>query len=237
MGLAMADGGEWQVVDRRAKGPERSGGSQAHKATRKSTALSPKEQYGARDPPRVRASSALLSITSRGCAPLGGDANKLCVSPRVACRSAPLPPLCGPRVACLACSGPRYKTEHALLRRKIFVGGIGPLGERDISAFFSKHGEIETVEVLRGRDKQPRGFSFIIFKRAETVDKLVATRFFEIGNRAVEVMLLCLCLLHVALFERGCGNPRTSRLCARLHELTQRSVLSLAWHVRSILCM
>ena len=87
MGLAMADGGEWQVVDRRAKGPERSGGSQAHKATRKSTALSPKEQYGARDPPRVRASSALLSITSRGCAPLGGDANKLCVSPRVACRS------------------------------------------------------------------------------------------------------------------------------------------------------
>ena len=67
------------------------------------------------------------------------------------------------------------------------MGGIGPLGERDISAFFSKHGEIESVEVLRGRDKQPRGFSFIIFKKAETVDKLVTTRFFEVGNRAVEV--------------------------------------------------
>ena len=67
------------------------------------------------------------------------------------------------------------------------MGGIGPLGEREISAFFSKHGDIESVEVLRGRDKQPRGFSFIIFKKAETVDKLVATRFFEIGNRAVEV--------------------------------------------------
>ena len=86
--------------------------------------------------------------------------------------------------------GPRYKTEHALLRRKIFVGGIGPLGEKDISAFFSKHGEIESVEVLRGRDKQPRGFSFIIFKKAETVDKLVSTRFFELGNRAVEVTAL-----------------------------------------------
>ena len=72
------------------------------------------------------------------------------------------------------------------------MGGIGPLGEREISAFFSKHGDIESVEVLRGRDKQPRGFSFIIFKKAETVDKLVGTRFFEIGNRAVEVRTLTL---------------------------------------------
>jgi len=84
-------------------------------------------------------------------------------------------------------AGHRYKTEHALMRRKIFVGGIGPLGEREITNFFSKQGEVESVEVLRGRDKQPRGFSFVIFKRAETVQKLVAARFFEIGNRPVEV--------------------------------------------------
>ena len=83
--------------------------------------------------------------------------------------------------------GHRYKTERALLRRKIFVGGIGPLGEKDISGFFGKHGDIESVEVLRGRDKQPRGFAFVIFRKAETVDKLVAVRFFEVGNRPVEV--------------------------------------------------
>ena len=42
----MSEGGEWQVVDRRTKGPERSGGSTPHKATRKAPTLSPKEQYG-----------------------------------------------------------------------------------------------------------------------------------------------------------------------------------------------
>eukprot|EP01047_Picozoa_sp_COSAG01_P047710 COSAG01_NODE_4584_length_4898_cov_18.985622_4_plen_231_part_00 len=84
-------------------------------------------------------------------------------------------------------AGHRYKTEHALMRRKIFVGGIGPLGEREIADFFSKFGTVESCEVLRGRDKQPRGFSFVIFQKAETVAKLVATRFFEIGNRPVEV--------------------------------------------------
>ena len=92
------------------------------------------------------------------------------------------------------------------------MGGIGPLGEREISAFFSKHGDIESVEVLRGRDKQPRGFSFIIFKKAETVDKLVGTRFFEIGNRAVEV------------------RPTLSPLPATLLRNLRRTVLNTAVH-------
>ena len=174
----MAEGGEWQVVDRRAKGPERSAGSPATKATRKPATLSPKEQYGAcaAEPP----GATRLAPLPRA-APAGRSAHiRASVHVSLMHRS----PLCS---TCRIGVGSRYKTEHALLRRKIFVGGIGPLGERDISAFFSKHGEIESVEVLRGRDKQPRGFSFIIFKKAETVDKLVAIRFFEIGNRAVEV--------------------------------------------------
>ena len=62
-----------------------------------------------------------------------------------------------------------------------------PPGEKDISDFFIKYGEIESVEVLRGRDKQPRGFGFVIFKKTDTVKKLVTDRFFEIGNRPVEV--------------------------------------------------
>jgi hypothetical protein len=62
-----------------------------------------------------------------------------------------------------------------------------PAGEKEISDYFCKFGEIESVEILRGRDKQPRGFGFVIFKKPETVKKLVANRFFEVGNRPVEV--------------------------------------------------
>ncbi|KAF7278928.1 RNA-binding protein squid isoform X2 [Rhynchophorus ferrugineus] len=60
--------------------------------------------------------------------------------------------------------------------KKLFVGGLSwETTDKDLREYFGKYGEIESINVktdsLTGRS---RGFAFIVFKDAESIDKVVA---------------------------------------------------------------
>ena len=75
---------------------------------------------------------------------------------------------------------------------KIFVGGLSwSTTEESLRFHFEQYGPVESVQVMRDRNTgEPRGFGFVVFKSAETVDlvmKDVPTPGHEINHKLVDV--------------------------------------------------
>ncbi|CAG0918266.1 unnamed protein product [Notodromas monacha] len=72
--------------------------------------------------------------------------------------------------------------------RKLFIGGLSwETTDHDLKEYFSKYGEIESVNVKTDPNTgRSRGFAFIIFKTVEPVEKVLSTAEHTIGKKRVE---------------------------------------------------
>uniref|UniRef100_A0A1B6DAL4 RRM domain-containing protein n=1 Tax=Clastoptera arizonana TaxID=38151 RepID=A0A1B6DAL4_9HEMI len=72
--------------------------------------------------------------------------------------------------------------------RKLFVGGTGRnITDKELSDYFGKYGEIESITIKNDPvTGMSRGFAFILFKNAKTVDDLLAAGDHYIGNKKVD---------------------------------------------------
>lgn len=73
--------------------------------------------------------------------------------------------------------------------RKIFVGGLShSTKEGTLFTYFSQFGTLSDVVVMtEGAQRRPRGFGFVTFENAASVDLVIRSRFHPIGGRHVEV--------------------------------------------------
>lgn len=72
--------------------------------------------------------------------------------------------------------------------RKIFVGGLPHnTSNEDFRAYFAQFGMISDAQVMTDRDTgRPRGFGFVTFESADTVDQIIEQRH-EIGGKQIEL--------------------------------------------------
>ncbi|CAH0396058.1 unnamed protein product [Bemisia tabaci] len=72
--------------------------------------------------------------------------------------------------------------------RKLFVGGLGRnTSETEIKEYFSQFGEVESVNIkMDPATRLPRGFAFVVFTDAQTIDNLLAAGDHYIGNKKVD---------------------------------------------------
>ena len=86
--------------------------------------------------------------------------------------------------------GPEGRLQLALAQAsvKLFVGGItGTTAEAMLFGHFGKYGEIVEAPVMRDKiTKKPRGFAFVVFRKAASVEAALADAH-EIDGRAVDV--------------------------------------------------
>lgn len=80
-------------------------------------------------------------------------------------------------------SGPGHDDD-----RKLFVGGLGRnLTENDVKDYFSKYGEVESVNIKVDQfTGQSRGFAFVTFKVSKVIDELLAAGTHYIGNKKID---------------------------------------------------
>lgn len=80
-------------------------------------------------------------------------------------------------------SGPGHDDD-----RKLFVGGLGRnLSEQDVKDYFSKYGEVESVNIKVDQyTGQSRGFAFVTFKNSKVIDELLAAGTHYIGNKKID---------------------------------------------------
>ncbi|KAF6032432.1 hypothetical protein EB796_009246 [Bugula neritina] len=78
--------------------------------------------------------------------------------------------------------GPITKTK------KIFVGGLASdTKEEDLQSYFETFGKVEETQLMYDKQTQRhRGFGFVTFEEADTVDKVVEIHFHEINDKVVE---------------------------------------------------
>jgi len=62
--------------------------------------------------------------------------------------------------------------------RKLFVGGLNKIqtDEESLRSFFIKYGGIIDCTIMRDADKQSRGFGFVLFDSASSVDEIISLR-------------------------------------------------------------
>jgi len=72
--------------------------------------------------------------------------------------------------------------------RKLFIGGLGwDTTEKQLSDYFSKFGEIESISVKTNPNTgRSRGFAFIVFQSTDTVDQILNGGEHIINNRKVD---------------------------------------------------
>lgn len=72
--------------------------------------------------------------------------------------------------------------------RKLFVGGLNSEAtEQDLRDYFGQYGEIENVNVKAdSQTGRPRGFAFIVFSSADSVDKVTAAGEHTIKGKKVD---------------------------------------------------
>jgi squid-like protein len=72
--------------------------------------------------------------------------------------------------------------------RKLFIGGLSwETTEKDLKDFFSKHGEIENVNVKTDPNTgRSRGFAFVVFKTVDAVESVLSSGDLTIHNKKVE---------------------------------------------------
>ena len=73
-----------------------------------------------------------------------------------------------------------------VLRNTLIVGAIDTADA--LHTFFSKFGAIQEILVMREPGtNRPRGFGFVTFEDEESVNKVLVSRFHEMGDKRVEV--------------------------------------------------
>lgn len=72
--------------------------------------------------------------------------------------------------------------------KKLFVGGLGrTISEKELREYFTQYGEIENINIKTDpMSGQSRGFAFIQFVNAKTVDDLLAAGDHFIANKKVD---------------------------------------------------
>ena len=101
------------------------------------------------------------------------------------------------------------KLEGDEQERKLFVGGLNKLctDEDQLKQFFEHYGDIIDCSIMRDQDKRSRGFGFILFEEATSVDKIIAAKkdgtSFELDEHRIEIKR--------ALPKVNRGNAGTSR--------------------------
>jgi len=84
--------------------------------------------------------------------------------------------------------------------KKLFVGGLGrTITEKELREYFTQYGEIENINIKTDPfSGQSRGFAFVQFVNAKTVDDLLAAGDHFIANKKVDpkrVSFFCLSIL------------------------------------------
>jgi len=87
-----------------------------------------------------------------------------------------------------------YSTlESEEQERKLFVGGLNKAqtDEESLRSFFIKFGGIIDTTIMRDSDKQSRGFGFVLFESASSVDEIITVRkegkVFTLDDHHIEV--------------------------------------------------
>lgn len=72
--------------------------------------------------------------------------------------------------------------------RKLFVGGLSwETSDKELREHFGAYGEIESINVKTDPNTgRSRGFAFIVFKAAETIDKVLAASDHIINNKKID---------------------------------------------------
>lgn len=97
--------------------------------------------------------------------------------------------------------------------RKLFVGGLGRnISEKELKDYFCKYGEIENVsiktDVFTG---QSRGFAFVLFKNAKSIDDLLNAGDHYIGNKKVDPKRVTVNPLYCKIFVGGLTSDITDQ--------------------------
>jgi len=88
-------------------------------------------------------------------------------------------------------------------RNKIFIGGVPrETSEEQFTAIFAKFGELTDSVIIKDRDGQPRGFGFVSYKEATSVDAVLAESL-ELNGRKLDCK--------PATPRPGEGGPRPPR--------------------------
>ncbi|EKX50144.1 hypothetical protein GUITHDRAFT_67277, partial [Guillardia theta CCMP2712] len=87
--------------------------------------------------------------------------------------------------------GPGISADDSLQTSKVFVGGIAStVTTQDLYEYFGKYGEVEDVQVMVDpQTHRSRGFAFVTFKHAETVQDVMNYQEHELHNKRVEIKL------------------------------------------------
>lgn len=86
-----------------------------------------------------------------------------------------------------------YKLEGDEQERKLFVGGLNKSStdEEQLKQHFESYGEIIDCNIMRDQEKRSRGFGFILFEDATSVDKIIAAKKdgteFAIDDHRIEI--------------------------------------------------
>ncbi|XP_053678760.1 RNA-binding protein squid-like isoform X2 [Anopheles nili] len=72
--------------------------------------------------------------------------------------------------------------------RKLFVGGLSwETSDKELKDHFSQYGDIESINVKTDPNTgRSRGFAFIVYKNADSIDKVVAVSDHTINNKKVD---------------------------------------------------
>jgi len=83
----------------------------------------------------------------------------------------------------------RPQQQQSLDQGKIFVGGLSwQTTEESLRWHFEQYGPVVSVEVMRDRATgDPRGFAFVVFQDASTVDLVMDEPNHEINHKIVDV--------------------------------------------------
>lgn len=78
------------------------------------------------------------------------------------------------------------RQENLFTSKVVFVGGIRDNNsEEQIKEYFSKFGNVESVEVAKDKDGKRRRFAMVTFDDYDAVDKVMGTRGHKIGENTV----------------------------------------------------
>lgn len=81
------------------------------------------------------------------------------------------------------------QNETVYIPNKIFVGGLPPdITTEEFKSFFAHFGTIiDAVLMYDHAPKLPRGFGFVVFDTAETVEGVLRSQFYKLRDKIIEV--------------------------------------------------
>jgi len=97
--------------------------------------------------------------------------------------------------------------------RKLFVGGLGRnITEKELKDYFGKYGDIDNVSIKTDvYTGQSRGFAFVLYKNAKSIDDLLAAGEHYIGNKKVDPKRVKVDPLYCKIFVGGLTSDITDQ--------------------------